>query len=172
VAGDISDLNFDARNVDPVDMDFAPLPNGDYEMMVTESEKKPTKANDGGELIALEFTVIQEGQYKGRKLWTNINIKNKNPEAVRIGKGELSALCRAVGVLAPKNTAELHNLPLLGRVKSKPGIGENKPGNEIKGFFPVKPAGTADSNTASNAPAQATPATQPPAQATTPPWQR
>lgn len=31
---------------------------------------------------------------------------------VKIARGELSAVCRAVGVMAPKDSVELHNIPL------------------------------------------------------------
>ena len=32
---------------------------------------------------------------------------------MKIAHGELSAICRAVGVMQPKDSIELHNLPLL-----------------------------------------------------------
>ena len=35
--------------------------------------------------------------------------------AVKIARAELSAICRAVGVMAPNDSVELHDLPLVMR---------------------------------------------------------
>lgn len=98
--------------------DFEPLPNGDYEVVITESEMKPTK-DGGGEYLAVTFEVL-EGDHKGRRLWHNLNLKNKSDKAVQIAKGQLSAICKAVGVLKPRDSSMLHDIPLIVRVKSKP----------------------------------------------------
>ena len=38
---------------------------------------------------------------------------------MKIARAELSAICRAVGVLAPNDSTELHNLPLVIHVRCK-----------------------------------------------------
>ena len=42
-----------------------------------------------------------------------IRMVNPNQTAVKIARGELSAICRAVGVMQPKDSTELHDLPLV-----------------------------------------------------------
>lgn len=130
---------FNAAEVEP-STGFDPIPAGEYLATIIESEQKTTKAGDG-EYLKLVFEVL-DGAFRGRKLFVNLNLKNPNPEAVRIARAELSAICRAVGVLAPKDSVEIHNLPLTVKVGLKKNdLGESE--NRIKGYTPrggVKPA--------------------------------
>lgn len=96
---------FDAQTVEPNDS-FDPVPNGDYLCIITTSEMKPTKAGDGA-YLELELQVI-EGPYQGRKLWDRLNLNNANETTVKIAKGTLSAICRAVGVLHPRTHVPDH----------------------------------------------------------------
>lgn len=144
---------FDATTVEPT-ADFDPIPAGKYLAVITESEIKPNKAGTGS---YLQFTFqIIEGEYKGRFLWARLNLDNPNATAVKIARGELSAICRAVGVMQPKDSVELHDLPLTISVKCKkrPDTGEIQ--NEIKGYE--------KKDAASGKPIQAT--------IDTPPWRR
>jgi hypothetical protein len=81
----------------------------------------------------LTFQIL-EGEYKGRFLWARLNLDNPNQTAVQIAKAELSAVCRAVGVLTPQDSVELHNLPLVinVRCRKRPDTGDLT--NEIKGY--------------------------------------
>ena len=65
-------------------------------------------------VVAYGFAFME---FKGRNLWARLNLDNPNEIAVKIARAELSALCRAVGVLEPKDSVELHNLPLVISVK-------------------------------------------------------
>ena len=65
--------NFDARAVEPI-AEFEPIPAGKYLTAISTSEMKDTK-NGNGSYLELEFAVL-EGQYKGRKLWARLNLKN------------------------------------------------------------------------------------------------
>jgi hypothetical protein len=154
---------FDANAVEP-SSDFEPIPAGKYLAVITESEMKETKSGTGS-YLQLTFEVI-DGPYKGRFLWARLNLDNPNATAVQIAKAELSAICRAVGVLAPHDSTELHDLPLVIHVKCKkrPDTGEIT--NEVKGYSPK--ASLAEP-TASAKPA-ATPASN--SKPTTPPWKR
>lgn len=122
---------FDARNVEPT-ADFDPLPAGKYVAAITESEMKPTK-NGSGHYLQLTFTVL-EGEYKNRVLWARLNLNNPNATTVKIARSELSAICRATGVMAPKDSVELHNLPLAITVKLKKRDDTGEMTNEIKGY--------------------------------------
>ena len=128
----MANLNgFDAREVEPA-VGFDPIPAGKYLAVITGSDMKRTK-NGTGQFLELTFQVI-EGQYKGRLLWARLNLDNPNDLAVKIARAELSAICRAVGVLAPKDSVELHNLPLTLTVALKKREDTGELTNEIKGY--------------------------------------
>lgn len=143
----MADLNgFNANDVDPT-TDFEAIPAGKYAAVITESELKPTKAGNGN-YLQLTFQVI-EGPYKGRFLWARLNLDNPNATAVQIARAELSAICRAVGVLAPRDSLELHNLPLVISVRCKKRLDTGDVTNEIKGYAKPEatvPAGVASTN--------------------------
>ncbi len=122
---------FDARNVEPM-ADFEAIPPGKYLAVITASEMKPTKSGNGS-YLELTFEVI-EGERKGRNLWARLNLDNPNQLTVQIARGELSAICRAVGVMQPKDSYELHNLPLLVTVKCKKREDTGDIVNEVKGY--------------------------------------
>jgi hypothetical protein len=149
----MASLNFNANEVEPTN-DFEPIPAGKYLAMITESEMKPTK-NGSGRYLQLTFQIL-DGPCKNRFVWARLNLDNPNSTAVKIAHGELSALCRAVGVMAPKDSVELHNLPLVITVKCKPRNDTGEVQNEIKGF--------AKKETLNGVPAQAA--------ANSPPWRR
>lgn len=107
---------FDANQVEP-SSDFEPIPAGKYLAVITESEMKANKANTG-HYLQLTFQVT-DGPYKGRNLWARLNLDNPNATAVQIARAELSAICRAVGVLAPNDSVELHDLPIVCNVDSR-----------------------------------------------------
>ena len=152
----MADLNgFDANTVDPT-TDFEPIPAGRYIAAITASEMKPTK-NGNGSYLQLEFVVL-EGEYKNRKIWARLNLNNPNAVAVKIARGELSAICHAVGVLQPKDSVEIHNLPLVITVKLKKREDTGSLTNEVKGY--------AKKEAAAGQPQQASSTDN------TPPWKR
>lgn len=140
---------FNANDVDPA-TDFEPIPTGKYLAVITESEMKSTKSGNGA-YLELVFQVI-EGEYKGRNLWTRLNLDNPNAITVKIAQGELSAICRAVGVMQPKDSCELHNLPLLVTVKCRKREDNGEMTNEIKGYAKKEAATGQPQQAASNTP--------------------
>ena len=122
---------FDANTVEPNDS-FDPLPNGDYLCIITASEMKPTKAGDGA-FLELELQVL-DGPHQGRKLWDRLNLNNANETAVRIARGALSSICRAVGIPQPQDSCELHDLPLMVKVACKKRDDTDEMTNVIKGY--------------------------------------
>jgi hypothetical protein len=128
----MADLSgFDANQVEPTG-DFEPIPAGKYLAVITDSEMKPTKSGTGS-LLQLTFQVI-EGPFKNRLLWARLNLDNPNATAVQIARADLSAICRAVGVLAPRDSVDLHNLPLVIHVRCKKRTDTGEITNEIKGY--------------------------------------
>ena len=128
----MANLNgFDATTVDP-NVGFDPIPAGKYLAVVTDSLMKATKAGTG-EYLELTFEVI-DGPYKGRKLWDRLTLNHPNELTVQIARGMLSSLCHAVGVMKPKDSLELHNLPLVLSVSMKNREDTGEPTNVIKGY--------------------------------------
>lgn len=147
-------LNFDASAVEP-SSGKDPIPAGKYIAVISASEMKPTK-NGNGQYLELEYQVL-DGEHKGRKVWSRHNLQHTNAQAVQIARGELSAICRAVGIMTPKDSAELHNLPLCVTVKVKKREDNGELANDVTGW--------ARKDAAAGAPQQAAPTT-------TPPWLR
>jgi len=112
---------------------FDAIPPGRYLAVMTESVMKPTKAGDG-RYLEMTFQII-EGPYKGRNLWDRLNLENPSDMAVKIARGTLSSICRAVNVLTPKDSVDLHNLPIVVKVALNP-MPDGDVGNRIKGYFP------------------------------------
>jgi hypothetical protein len=149
--------NFDANQVDP-SVALDPLPAGKYLAVISDTEYKPTKAG-GGKYLQLTFQVI-DGEFKGRLVWARLNLENKSEMTVKIARGELSAICRAVGVMQPKDSVELHNIPMEISVGLKKRDDNGEFTNVIKGY--AKKGGTA-------APHRAAAGSGP---GSTPPWKR
>lgn len=141
--------DFDATSVEP-NAGFDVIPAGSYAAVIVNDEMRDTK-NGKGRYLQLEFEII-DGEFKGRKLWSRLNLENPNPEVVRIARGDLSSICRAVNVLKLTDTLELHNLPLIIDVKCKKDP-EGEIRNEIKAY---KPRAAYAPNASSAAPAPQT----------------
>lgn len=146
---------FNANDVEP-NTPFDPLPAGKYLAAITASQMKPTKNGDGS-YLELEFTVL-DGEHKDRKVWDRLCINHPNAMTVKIARGNLSAICRAVGVMQPRDSVELHNIPLLITVKVKKRQDTGDLANEVKGYEPK--------TVATGQPQQA------PVASNTPPWKR
>ncbi|MFW5829718.1 MAG: DUF669 domain-containing protein [Planctomycetota bacterium] len=124
-------LNFDAHQVDPA-AGRDPIPAGKYLVAITSSEMKPTR-NGAGQYLEFEYQVL-EGEHKGRRVWSRHTLQHPSDQTVQIARGELSAICRAVGVMTPRDSAELHNLPLQVTVRVKNREDNNEPTNEVSGW--------------------------------------
>ena len=151
--------NFDANQVDP-SVALDPLPAGKYLAVISESELKPTKTG-GGKYLQLTFQII-DGEFKGRLVWARLNLENKSEMTVKIARGELSAICRAIGVMQPKDSVELHNVPLEINVGLKKRDDNGEFTNVIKGYAKK---GGGGSPVAGRAPVGVGPGS-------TPPWKR
>ena len=124
-------LNFNANEVEPSKA-FDPIPAGKYVAVITDSEMKDTRAGTG-RYLQLEFE-ITDGEFAGRKLWSRLNIENQNAEAVRLARADLSAICRAVNVLTPSDSIDLHNLPLVIKVHCRKDKNTGEITNDIRGY--------------------------------------
>lgn len=123
--------NFDASTVEP-NQAFDLIPDGWVEAMIVESETKTTAAGTG-EYLKLKLALL-DPRYPNRFLWDNLNLKNPNEKTVQIARGTLSAICRAVNVLKPRDSSQLHNLPMLIKVGHEQRKDTGEMQNKVKGY--------------------------------------
>ena len=161
----LSGYNFNAEEVEP-SSSFDPIPAGWYQAIISNSEMKATR--DGyGEYLSLTLQII-EGQYENRLVFARLNLKNANDKAVDIARKDLAAICRAVGVMSPQASEELHDIPLMIKVKVRPASGDYEASNDIGGYKAVEGANLTPAPKAASKPQ-----TPPPAATTTKkPWQK
>ena len=157
----MASLNFNAAAVEP-QQSFDAIPAGRYEVIITDSEMKETKAGTGAYLM-LTMEVIGDTKHSGRKLWTRLNLVNNNATAVQIAERELSAICHCVGIITPSDSEELHDRPLIVDVIQELNPMSGQQTNRIKGYAqangapaqkakPAAPAGFATGKVAPAAP--------------------
>lgn len=159
----LSGYNFNAESIEP-NTSYEPIPAGWYTAIISSSEMKATR--DGyGEYLSLTLQVI-EGQYENRLVFARLNLKNANDKAVDIARKDLAAICRAVGVMSPQASEELHDKPLMIKVKVRPASGDYEASNDIGGYKAVEGANLTPAPKAASKPQ-----TPPPA-ATKKPWQK
>lgn len=123
---------FDANAVEP-QQPQVPIPAGKYPAVITESDFAENSKKTG-HFLKLTFEII-DGEHKGKKQFARLNLDNPNSQAEQIAKAELSAICRAVGVMVPNDSVELHNLPLVIQVKCKKREDTGDVFNEIAGYL-------------------------------------
>ena len=131
----LSGYNFNAETIEP-NTSYEPIPAGWYQAIISSSEMKATR--DGyGEYLSLTLQII-EGNYQNRLVFARLNLKNANDVAVDIAKKDLAAICRAVGVMSPQASEELHDKPLMIKVKVRAASGEYDASNDVAGYKAVE----------------------------------
>lgn len=132
----MAQFNFDTSLVEDRKNSYELLPAGFYTAQVTDSSVVPLKSGNG-EGLKLTFTVLSDN-YRGRKLFMQLNVKHTSQSAQEIGLSTLKKLCNSIGLARIENTLELHNKPLQIRVKvRKSDTAEYEDQNEIAGFQPA-----------------------------------
>lgn len=87
---------FDDRAVEPSKGIDGPVPAGDYNLQLEKGEIKYTK-NGRGVLYRAQFAIL-DGEYSGRMIFAQYNIRNDNEQAQTIGIAEMKALTIACGL--------------------------------------------------------------------------
>ena len=159
----MAQLDFNAYEVEPAG-DFELLPEGKYTATITASDRKPNSRGTG-EILVLDFTIV-DGAYKGRRVWARLNIVHQTPAAQEIALGQLSAICRAVGIMTPRDSSELHHRPLSIYVKCVQRADGKGLANEISRYEALDGGAPASGAPGSSTP----PATDAAAKSATPPW--
>jgi hypothetical protein len=147
------DETFSADTLPVSDRNFEPLPAGWYSAVVNGAEIKVTKAGTG-KYIAVRYDITGP-THQGRVVFGNLNIKNPNPTAEKIGREQLGEIMRAIGLATVQDTDQL----IGGQLMIKLEIRESEQygnSNDVKGF---KSSGSAPAAAAAKAaaPAKAAP---------------
>lgn len=123
---------FDASKVDPNE-GFDVIPAGEYEAAIVKSDIVPNSKGTG-KILKLQLQIVS-GQYQNRVIFDQLNIENPNEEAKKISLAQLSSICRAVNVLTPRDTSELHDKTMRISVKVKDDATFGKQ-NKISAYKP------------------------------------
>lgn len=115
---------------------FEVMPKGRYLGIVVDSEEKQTRNKDGS-YFEFEFDVLAPKEFKRRKLWARLNIKNPSEVAQRIGREQFNGLCEAAGKKKEqvKETTALHNAVVVLIVDIRKNEQNGKDVNEVTGFL-------------------------------------
>jgi hypothetical protein len=149
------DETFSADTLPVSDRNFEPLPAGWYTAVVNAADIKVTKAGTG-KYIAVRYDITGP-THQGRVVFGNLNIKNPNPTAEKIGREQLGEIMRAIGLATVQDTDQL----IGGQLQIKLEIRESEQygaSNDVKGF---KSAGSAPPAAVKAAPAASTKAAPP-----------
>lgn len=115
---------------------FDPLPDGRYTILTEEA--KVGISQTGNEKISLTFVVLDEGPYKGRKLWHDLSA---SPKAAVFLKYFLEAIKSDI---AQSKNAELKDIAIDAKNKKctvyvEQGLTSNgNPRNILKSFKPLE----------------------------------
>lgn len=110
---------------------FEPLPAGWYTARISSTEVRPTKSGSG-KYIAIRYDITGP-THQGRVVFGNLNIRNANPVAERIGKEQLGELMRAIGLAQMTDTDQLVGADLSIKLKVRADDGY-EPTNDVGGF--------------------------------------
>jgi len=132
--------------------DFAPIPAGEYTVSIASAELTPTK-DGSGQYIKLKLNVIAP-THQGRTIFSNLNIRNQSAKAEEIGRQQLGAVMRAIGLATIEDTDQLIGGTLIAKVdiRTSEQYGAQ---NEVKAYKPLSGAAPAKPQQAAAQPQQA-----------------
>lgn len=157
---------FSAADLPQSDRNFEPLPPGWYTATISAADLTPTKAGTGA-YIKMRYDVTGP-THQGRVVFANLNIRNANPEAERIGRQQLGDLMRAIGLPTLSDTDQLIGAQVGIKLKISPARDGYEASNDVAGFKAVGGAPSIPAAPAAAKPAAAAPA--PAAAGARPPW--
>jgi len=104
--------------------------------------KEEVAQNDNGVVQwKIEKEILEDGKYKGRKIWTNITLTNKDGNENEIGRALLRSIWEAIGLpLTQTDSTKALFKPFIGTVRTEKGTGGYKDKNKITYAAPVDAA--------------------------------
>lgn len=122
--------------------EFTLIPTGWYPAEIEEAEVKDTKAGTG-KYLKLRFCILGDS-HGGRKIYKNMNIKNPNQDAEKIGLRELATMVEAVKVVGLESTAQLIgktlNIHVVTQKSKNPEFPDDNDVNQFKSLGGTAPA--------------------------------
>lgn len=114
---------------------FEPIPAGQYNVRIAEAEITDTKAGTG-QYIKLRLDVTGP-THEGRVIFSNLNIKNPSQKAEEIGRQQLGAIMRAIGLPTLQDTDQLvgGNLSVKVSIRKSEEYGDQ---NEVKAYKAIE----------------------------------
>ncbi len=148
--------SFNVNDMPESSGDFEPIPAGMYTATIGGAEVKTTNAGDG-QYISLRLDITGPS-HEGRVVFTNLNIRNKNPKAEEIARQQLGDIMRATGLATVEDTDQLIGGALQIKVAVKAATDQYAASNDVKGFKAIEGGAPMPSNNgatgASSAPAK------------------
>ena len=136
--------------------DVSAIPAGDYLIHMAKNEYKATKSKTGY-YLAITWKVISPEQFKGKILFSNLNLDNPSPVAVEIARKELNSICQAANKVGVQDADELLNTPIVGVVVVDSSNPNYPPSNKIRGYKPASEfVNASPASVGGNPPANAT----------------
>ncbi len=117
------------------------IPDGEVLAQIFESDLIDNKSGTGK--IAKFGWEIINGQFQGRKLWTQENVSHSNVQAQEIGQRNLKRICEGAGVGPIRNTEDLHFKPMLIKIGHDEAKNGYDASNKILGYKFYGPTGSA-----------------------------
>ena len=115
---------------------FEPIPAGWYEVSISSTQLKQTKAGTG-EYIALRYDVLGPA-HQGRVIVGKLNIRNPNSKTQDIGIQQLGELMRAIGLASVEDTDQLIGGHLEVKVEIREASGGCDFSNYVSNFRAIK----------------------------------
>ncbi len=131
-------------NINEVDLEYKPIPDGKYVAEIVATESKLTKKaiasgnSLDGTMLCLQIKIIT-GKHENRRVFCNINYHNSNEVAQKIGRQRLGEILQAFDLSSVTDSSELLERPLGIQLKTKKGDGTYRDREEVVRFFAAAP---------------------------------
>ena len=116
----------------PASQDFEPVPAGWYSVDIKAADVKQTKSGTG-EYIKLQLAITGP-THAGRVVFCNLNVRNANPDAEKIGRAQMGDVMRSTGITRLTDTDQLINKTLSAKLSVKAATADYPASNDVKGF--------------------------------------
>lgn len=110
-------FDLDLDEVEEQSSSYEMIPNGTYDVMITEIDDKETKAGNGN-YLRMRFDVISEN-HNGRCFFINYNYINPNETAQNIGRSDIKKLAGAIGLSGKVSQSDYMEKALTVRLTGK-----------------------------------------------------
>jgi len=116
---------------EPEERDFELIPDCRLKMQVIK-EEVATSDEHQGVRWNIEQEILEEGKYKGRKIWQGISLTNKDGTENVIGRTALRNYWEAMSLpLTQQDSSKACFRPFLGTIRTEKGTGGYKDKNKV-----------------------------------------